>query len=189
MIIYNSYWLCNWQSLCLISNKLIHFLGTYVLMQYSSVEEAVETRNGVYNLQWPTNGGRLLVADFVDPQEVQTRVQNPQTPVTPVSAPVAPAISATAQHQPSPRLSRQQLQQQLPPPPSLPPPPPLSSLPPKERLPLPPPPPLLEKVDPPLVTLDDLFRKTKATPRIYYLPLSQEQVEAKLAAQGRNPKQ
>ncbi|KAL6227816.1 hypothetical protein ACLB2K_001772 [Fragaria x ananassa] len=164
-------------------------IKTHCFVTYSSVEEAVETRNGLYNLQWPTNGGRLLVADFVDPQEVQTRVQNPQTPVTPVSAPVAPAISATAQHQPSPRLSRQQLQQQLPPPPSLPPPPPLSSLPPKERLPLPPPPPLLEKVDPPLVTLDDLFRKTKATPRIYYLPLSQEQVEAKLAAQGRNPKQ
>ncbi|KAL6222992.1 hypothetical protein ACLB2K_006382 [Fragaria x ananassa] len=164
-------------------------IKTHCFVTYSSVEEAVETRNGVYNLQWPTNGGRLLVADFVDPQEVQTRVQNPQTPVTPVSAPVAPAISATAQHQPSPRLSRQQLQQQLPPPPSLPPPLPLSSLPPKERLPLPPPPPLLEKVDPPLVTLDDLFRKTKATPRIYYLPLSQEQVEAKLAAQGRNPKQ
>ncbi|KAL6225253.1 hypothetical protein ACLB2K_004104 [Fragaria x ananassa] len=171
-----------------VTDFWIDQIKTHCFVTYSSVEEAVETRNAVYNLQWPTNGGRLLVADFVDPQEVQTRVQNP-TPVTPVSAPVAPAISATAQHQPSPRLSRQQLQQQLPPPPSLPPPPPLSSLPPKERLPLPPPPPLLEKVDPPLVTLDDLFRKTKATPRIYYLPLSQEQVEAKLAAQGRNPKQ
>jgi apoptotic chromatin condensation inducer in the nucleus len=160
-------------------------------MQYSSVEEAVETRNAVYNLQWPTNGGRLLVADFVDPQEVQTRVQNPQTPAAPVSsAPVVPAVPPTSQHQPSPRLSRQQLQQQLPSPPSLPPPPPLSSLPPsRERLPLPPPPPLPEKLDPPIVTLDDLFRKTKATPRIYYLPLSQEQVEAKLAAQGRNTKQ
>lgn len=162
-----------------------------MLMQYSSVEEAVETRNAVYNLQWPTNGGRLLVADFVDPQEVQTRVQNPQTPAAPVSsAPVVPVVPPTSQHQPSPRLSRQQLQQQLPSPPSLPPPPPLSSLPPsRERLPLPPPPPLLEKLDPPIVTLDDLFRKTKATPRIYYLPLSQEQVEAKLAAQGRNTKQ
>ncbi|XP_050372886.1 uncharacterized protein LOC126790615 [Argentina anserina] len=161
-------------------------IKTHCFVTYSSMEEAVETRNAVYNLQWPTNGGRLLVADFVDPQEVQARVQNPQTPVTPVSAPVAPSPS---QHQPSPRLSRQQLQQKLPPPPSLPPPPPLSSLPPaRERLPLPPPPPLLEKVDPPIVTLDDLFRKTKATPRIYYLPLSKEQVEAKLAAGGRNPK-
>ncbi|PRQ48877.1 putative transcription regulator SAP family [Rosa chinensis] len=95
-------------------------IKTHCFVTYSSVEEAVETRNAVYNLQWPTNGGRLLVADFVDPQEVQTRVQNPQTPATPVSAPVAPAFSATSQHQPSPRLSKQQLQQQLPPPPSLP---------------------------------------------------------------------
>lgn len=166
-------------------------IKTHCFVTYSSVEEALETRNAVYNLQWPTNGGRLLVADFVDPQEVQTRVQNPQTPAAPVSsAPVVPAVPPTSQHQPSPRLSKQQLQQQLPSPPSLPPPPPLSSLPPsRERLPLPPPPPLPEKLDPPIVTLDDLFRKTKATPRIYYLPLSQEQVEAKLAAQGRNTKQ
>lgn len=163
-------------------------------MQYSSAEEALETRNAVYNLQWPPNGGRLLVAEFVDPQEVQTRVQIPQTPATPISSgPAVPVAPSTSQPQPSPRQPRQQQQQQqLPPPPSLPPPPPPPLTAPssaRERLPLPPPPPLPEKLDTPIVTLDDLFRKTKSTPRIYYLPLSEEQVAEKLSAQGKNAKQ
>ncbi|OMP02499.1 hypothetical protein COLO4_11045 [Corchorus olitorius] len=160
-------------------------IKTHCYVTYSSVEEAMETRNAVYNLQWPTNGGRLLVADFVDPQEVKMRLEAPpKTPTTPgTSGPTAPQVQP--QPQPSPRqlVSRQQL-----PPPSLPPPPPLSNPPPvRERLPPPPPPP--EKLDPPIVTLDDLFRKTKATPRIYYLPLSEEQVAVKRAARGRYTKQ
>lgn len=172
-------------------------------MQYSSVEEAVETRNAIYNLQWPTNGGRLLVAEFVDPQEVKARVELPQSPATPVSsgASVLP-VTQNVQLQPSPRpqVPKQQLPQPPPPPPpTLSNPPPLrEQLPPpvrehlaplRERLTLPPPPPLPEKAEPPIVTLDDLFRKTKATPRIYYLPLSDEQVAAKLQAQGKTVKQ
>jgi apoptotic chromatin condensation inducer in the nucleus len=42
-----------------------------------------------------------------------------------------------------------------------------------------------KKPEPPVVTLDDLFRKTQSSPRIYYLPLSEEEVSAKLAAQGK----
>lgn len=164
-------------------------------MQYSSVEEAEQTRNAVYNLQWPPNGGRQLVAEFVDPQEVKSRVEAPlPSPATPSST--TPTQTPTAA-QPSPR--QQVLKQQIPPPL---PPPPLSNPPPhvrerlhppreqplpaRDRLNLPPPPPLPEKVDPPIVTLDDLFRKTKATPRIYYLPLSDELVAAKLKTQGKN---
>ncbi|KAM6563751.1 hypothetical protein CsatB_023749 [Cannabis sativa] len=167
-------------------------IKTHCYVTYSSVEEAIETRNAVYNLQWPPNGGRLLLAEFVDPQEVKTRLETPPTPVasanaahvaSPKATPV-PSIPLAAQPQQSPRQTRQQ--PQLAPPPSLPPPPPLSNPPQaRERLPLPPPPPLPEKLDPPIVTLDDLFRKTKATPRIYYLPLSEEQVATKLAAQGK----
>ncbi|KAG8373331.1 hypothetical protein BUALT_Bualt11G0013100 [Buddleja alternifolia] len=172
-------------------------IKTHCYVSYSSVEEAVETRNAVYNLQWPPNGGRLLVAEFVDPQEVKTRTEAP--PASPAT-PSTPTFSAAQQppNQPSPR--QQLLRQQLPPP-SLPPPPPppLSNPPPirerlhpsqplpvRDRLNLPPPPPLPEKVDAPIVTLDDLFKKTKAIPRIYYLPLSDEQVAAKVKAQGKN---
>ncbi|KAM7529242.1 hypothetical protein LguiB_032652 [Lonicera macranthoides] len=168
-------------------------IKTHCYVTYSSVEEAVETRNAVYNLQWPPNGGRLLVAEFVDPQEVKTRVEgpppSPAPPATTAPPTFPPPAAATATKKPSPAPSpRLQVQrQQLPPPPSLPPPPPLSNPPPIRERPLPPPPPLPlpEKVDPPIVTLDDLFRKTKATPRIYYLPLSDEEVAAKAKAQGK----
>ncbi|KAL5982065.1 hypothetical protein ACLOJK_016134 [Asimina triloba] len=156
-------------------------------MQYSSVEEAVETRNALYNLQWPPNGGRLLIAEFADPQEVKMRLEAPpQPPVAPNPTPIAAPSTPSLQPQ-QPTGRKGSLKQQLPPPPAVQPTPSTSdSHPPRERLPPPPPPTM--KSDPPIVTLDDLFRKTKATPRIYYLPLSEEQVAAKLAAQGKNVK-
>ncbi|XP_058179514.1 uncharacterized protein LOC131298188 isoform X2 [Rhododendron vialii] len=169
-----------------ISSFWMDHIKTHCYVTYSSVEEAVETRNAVYNLQWPTNGGRLLVAEFVDPQEVKIRVeappQSPSTPVTP--GPTIPPAAPTLQLQPQPS-PRQVVQKE-----KLPPPPPLSNPPQaRERLPLLPPPPLPEKLDPPIVTLDDLFKKTKATPCIYFLPLTDEQVAAKLKAQGNSTKQ
>ena len=161
-------------------------IKTHCYVTYSSVEEAIETRNAVYNLQWPPNGGRLLVAEFVDPQEVKMKLEPPPPP-PPAAAPVSsgPAVLPTppsSQPEPSPRMRREQ----PPAPATLPPPPPLSKLPPAARERLPSPPPLPEKVDPPILTLDDLFRKTTATPRIYYLPLSEEQVSARLAARSKS---
>ncbi|KAJ0040384.1 hypothetical protein Pint_26675 [Pistacia integerrima] len=69
-------------------------------MQYTSVDEAMETRKALYNIQWPpNNGGRLLVAEFVDPQEVKMRAEAPpQSPAAPT--PPAPAPPAS-QPQPS----------------------------------------------------------------------------------------
>lgn len=157
-----------------------------MLTQYSSIEEATETRNAVYNLQWPPNGGRLLVAEYVDPEEVKMKLEAPSTPTAPfVSAPTVTVLPAPpSQPEPSPRQLREHHL-----PATLPPPPPLSRPPPVARERLPSPPPLPEKVDPPIVTLDDLFRKTTSTPRIYYLPLSEEQVAGKLAAQGKSVRQ
>lgn len=95
-------------------------------MQYSSVEEAIETRNGVYNLQWPPNGGRLLVADFVDPQDVKTRLEAPpKTPTTPGASGTSGSTASRAQpptQQPQPSPRQQISRQQLPPPSALPPP-------------------------------------------------------------------
>uniref|UniRef100_A0A7N0T8U9 SAP domain-containing protein n=1 Tax=Kalanchoe fedtschenkoi TaxID=63787 RepID=A0A7N0T8U9_KALFE len=160
-------------------------IKTHCYVTYSSVEEATETRNAVYNLQWPTNGGRLLVADFVDPQEVKNRLEAPApAPAAPVVAPPPQTAAPKKQPQPSPR--QVQIQQQ--------PAPPTSFLPPPQLLvsssarALSPPPPLPEKLDPPIVTLDDLFRKTTTFPRIYYLPLSEDQVAEKIAARGKNMK-
>ncbi|GAA0175833.1 hypothetical protein LIER_28931 [Lithospermum erythrorhizon] len=173
-------------------------IKTHCFVTYSSVEEAMETRNAVYNLQWPSNGGRLLIADFVDPLEVKARVEgplpSPMTPTTPAGLRLNfPSAQPAGPPQPSPR--QQVLRHQLPPPPPV-----LTNplaarekvlpikkqlAPVKEQL-IPPPPPVSEKVDPPALTLDDLFRKTRASPRIYYQPLSDEQVAAKLNVQGNN---
>lgn len=163
-------------------------IKTHCYVTYSSVEEAMKTRDAVYNLQWPPNGGRLLIAEFVDPQEVKIRVEAPQTPTPAAIAPPVTNVPPSVQPEPSPRQPRQQHA----PPPSLPPPPPTNNLAQaREQLPLPPPPAIPDKVDTPIVTLDDLFRKTKATPRIYYLPLSDEQVQVKhtAAARGKDTKQ
>lgn len=166
-----------------VSEFWMDHIKTHCYVTYSSVEEAIATRDAVYNIQWPPNGGRLLVAEFVDPQEVKARVEAPpESPVPVTPNPVIQTVPPSQQlrhPQPSPH---QQGRQQLPSPSTLPPPPPLS-IPPPVREQLPPPPPLPKKPEPPVVTLDDLFRKTKTTPRIYYLPLSDEQVAAKLAAQ------
>ncbi|XP_018451108.1 uncharacterized protein LOC108822503 [Raphanus sativus] len=140
-------------------------IKTHCYVSYSSVEEAAATREAVYNLQWPPNGGRLLTADFVGSEEVKAKLE-PSPPPPPQAKP-----QPQAQAPPS-----------RPPATSLPPPPPLAKAPPViERLP-PPPPLVAEEQEAPIVTLDDLFKKTKAIPRIYYLPLSEDQVAAKLAA-------
>uniref|UniRef100_A0A5B6Z9E1 Putative apoptotic chromatin condensation inducer in the nucleus-like isoform X1 n=1 Tax=Davidia involucrata TaxID=16924 RepID=A0A5B6Z9E1_DAVIN len=162
-------------------------IKTHCYVMYSSVEEAIETRNALYNLQWPPNGGRLLVAEFVDPQEVKMRLEAPpQSPATPVStSPTVPETRASIQPPPSTR--QHGLGQRLLAQPPLPQPPSVSdSATTRQRDPHPPSLPLPEKVDPPIVTLDDLFRKTRATPRIYYLPLTEEQVAAKLPMQRKN---
>ncbi|KAI3978480.1 hypothetical protein MKX01_015655 [Papaver californicum] len=170
-------------------------IKTHCYVKYSSVEEAKDTRNAVYNLQWPTNGGRLLVAEFVDSQEVKMKVEAPpQSPATRAAVSSSPGIPQAPSPFETKHSPRQHLPKvQLPPPPPLPlpPPPPLSHPPPAReqlQLQLPPPPPLPVNMDVPILTLDDLFKKTKATPRIYYSPLSEEQVTVKLAAQGKNSK-
>lgn len=172
-------------SLCFIASSSGDIHSMVDSLQYSSVEEAVATRNAVYNLQWPPNGGRLLVADFVDPQEVKAHVEAPPqspAPTTPGAVAAAAVPSPTAVERP-PVLPLPNRQQQAPAAAPVNPPPPPA------REQLPPPPPLSQKKqqDQPILTLDDLFKKTRASPRIYYLPLSEEQVAAKVAAaQGRS---
>lgn len=157
-------------------------------MQYSSVEEATETRNAVFNLQWPPNGGRQLVAEFVDPEEVKSRLDSKAPPAPAAPASSGPTVTEPPPTMPQPSPRQQSLRQQMSQQPTLPPPPPLSNPPQAREWAGPPPPPQIEKVEAPIVTLDDLFRKTKATPRIYYLPLSEEKVSAVLEARRRNPK-
>ncbi|KAL2503788.1 putative apoptotic chromatin condensation inducer in the nucleus-like [Abeliophyllum distichum] len=171
------------QELLAKTGKVCNFwmdqIKTHCYVTYSTVEDSIETRNAVYNLQWPTNGGRLLTADFVDPEEVKQRIEAPsQSAISPVSTspsvvpiqtpsqPLQPREQGpNKQSEPRHPLSRElpasgasRLHERLSQAPST----------------------VEEEVDPPIVTLDDLFRKTQATPRIYYLPLTEEQVAAKV---------
>ncbi|RLN36296.1 uncharacterized protein C2845_PM03G13420 [Panicum miliaceum] len=157
-------------------------IKTHCYVTYSSVEEAVATRNAVYNLQWPPNNHNYLVAEFVDPQEVKLKREVPPPSHVPISPSTATASQAAPFQQPI-------ANQTLPPHPAtglLPTPAPLAKLlptsglgPARDMLP-PPPPRKLELAR----TLDDLFKKTQVYPRIYYMPLSEEEVSAKLAARN-----
>ena len=137
-------------------------------MQYSSVEEAIETRNAIYDLKWPQKGKSRLAVEFVDPQDVRTRCESPPQSMAPIR------ISSS--------LSRKR------------------SI--KDRI-FPPLPPLPKKrnahheheevIDAgetardsnsaALSALEKFFKGTKAKPVIYYLPLPEEKVQAKQAAE------
>ncbi|RLN19704.1 apoptotic chromatin condensation inducer in the nucleus-like [Panicum miliaceum] len=169
-----------------VQNFWMDHIKTHCYVTFSSVDEAVATRDAVFNLQWPPNNGNKLIAEFVDPQEVKLKIEPrppPAAPVSPAAAARVPPVQAPA-NQNVPRQAAAP-KEQLPPPPPLAKPPavdPAASA--RERLP-----PTPKKPEPPVVTLDDLFRKTQSSPRIYYLPLSEEEVAAKLTAQGKGKKE
>uniref|UniRef100_A0ACD5XLY1 Uncharacterized protein n=1 Tax=Avena sativa TaxID=4498 RepID=A0ACD5XLY1_AVESA len=173
-----------------VSSFWMDHIKTHCYVTFSSVEEAMATRDAVYNLQWPPNNGNHLLAEFVDPQEVKLKLEPPPpaaatavvAPTVPISPATTPREPPSQQAQANQNVPRQAAtpREQLPPPPPLMKPP--TSDPGSARDKLPPTP---KKPEPPVVTLDDLFRKTQSSPRIYYLPLSEEEVSAKLAAQGK----
>ncbi|KAJ0097622.1 hypothetical protein Patl1_27349 [Pistacia atlantica] len=164
------------------SLRIDHFVRPFTL---KAVHELLG-KTGTFTSFWMDH---IKTHCYVTYTSVDEAMETPEAPPQSPAAPTPPAPAPPAsQPQPSPRQPA--LRQQLPPPPTLPPPPPVSNpAPARERFTLPPPPPLPEKIDPPIVTLDDLFRKTKATPRIYYLPLSEEQVAAKVQSLSKNTKQ
>ncbi|GJN31646.1 hypothetical protein PR202_gn00059 [Eleusine coracana subsp. coracana] len=165
-----------------VQNFWMDNIKTHCYVTFSSVDEAVATRNAVYNLQWPPNNGNHLVAEFVDPQEVKLKLEPPPSPAAPISPATASKTPTAQPAQANPSVPHQAAspREQLPPPPLLAKPPTSDPASARERLP-----PTPKKPEPPVVTLDDLFRKTQASPRIYYLPLSEEEVAAKLAEQGK----
>ena len=136
-----------------------HLITILLCQQYSSVDEASAARNGLYNKKWPPSFGNLLVAEFVDPNEVKARSEGILEKTVNAPPPHNKSSLSTPSHG---QLNA-----------------------------LPPPPPLRERLtqvqghkepEPQVLTLDDLFRKTKAKPHIYYLPLTDEQVSQKLGA-------
>ncbi|KAG6548258.1 hypothetical protein Mapa_010309 [Marchantia paleacea] len=156
-------------------------IKTHCFVTYSAVEEAVATRNALYHLQWPVAGGKLLVAEFVEPEEVKMRVDGfvEKPAATPVTTPRGSGSSAMPAAAPMGlmALSVPTPTSALPPPPPLPPPP-------RDR------PNMSSKkeLEPPIPTLDDLFKKTWAKPQIYYLPLTDEQIANKASIRASSNK-
>lgn len=140
-------------------------IKTHCYVTYSKVDEAVAARNGLYDKQWPPSFGNLLVADFVDAKEVKMRsdgsfekINAPQA-TTPRGIPIQPLAQGAPFHGHANSLASA---------------PPLRE---RQLMQVP-----MKDPEPPVPTLDDLFRKTKTKPHIYYLPLTDEQVAEKLAA-------
>ncbi|KAG8079656.1 hypothetical protein GUJ93_ZPchr0007g4439 [Zizania palustris] len=163
-------------------------IKTHCYVTYSSVEEAVATRNAVYNLQWPPNNRSYLVAEFVDPQEVKAKLEAPPPLPAPISTTTATTPKASSPSQQSkanqtmpPPHAGGASRGLLPTPPTLQPPPTSDQGQAREKHPSTP----KNPVEPSAVTLDDLFRKTQASPRIYYMPLSEEAVSARHAARDK----
>eukprot|EP00249_Psilotum_nudum_P024233 c29128_g2_i1 orf=285-2702(-) len=141
-------------------------IKTHCYVMYPSVEEAIATRNALYDLQWPPSFGNTLVVDFVDPEEVKVRSEGhlEKSPALhaagltlPPAQSVMPSAPVTATRPISP-LHHSPLTRENP-----------ALVPIKEP-------------EPPILTLDDIFKKTKAKPHIYYLPLTEEEIVAKVAA-------
>ncbi|EFJ23297.1 hypothetical protein SELMODRAFT_442865 [Selaginella moellendorffii] len=131
-------------------------IKTHCYVTYSSVDEAVATRNALHNLKWPVIGGKQLVAEFVEPEEVKLKVESGSNDKPTVTIPRGCTTGGSAF--PSPHT-------------------PVSPVAPPAHKEKPAPPPKREAE--PMVTLDDLFKKTSAKPNIYYLPLTEAQVAAK----------
>lgn len=147
-------------------------IKTHCYVTYSSVEEATATRNALYNLQWPPQGGRLLTAEFVDPSEVKVRSDGEKAAAAAASTPTsaAPPVNAITPRGGTSANSKASADGPASlPQPSLP-------LPSREK-------PKQEVERTP--TLDDLFRKTRAKPHIYYLPLTAKEVTDKVAIKNR----
>ncbi|XP_024539361.1 SAFB-like transcription modulator [Selaginella moellendorffii] len=134
-------------------------IKTHCYVTYSSVDEAVATRNALHNLKWPVIGGKQLVAEFVEPEEVKLKVESGSNDKPTVTIPRGCTTGGSAF--PSPHT-------------------PVSPVAPPAHKEKPAPPPKREAET--MVTLDDLFKKTSAKPNIYYLPLTEAQVAAKAVA-------
>ena len=166
------YFCCHLRDVCMVMSLDVriflhilydaHLITILLHQQYSSVDEATAARNGLYNKKWPPSFGNLLVAEFVDPNDVKARSEGIlEKTVNATQASVPPPHNKSSLSTPS----HGQLN-------ALPPPPPL-----RERLTQVQ---VHKEPEPQVLTLDDLFRKTKAKPHIYYLPLTDAQVSQKL---------
>eukprot|EP01103_Thecamoeba_quadrilineata_P017760 TRINITY_DN644_c0_g2_i1.p1 TRINITY_DN644_c0_g2~~TRINITY_DN644_c0_g2_i1.p1 ORF type:complete len:480 (-),score=206.69 TRINITY_DN644_c0_g2_i1:126-1565(-) len=147
-----------------ILNFWMDDIRTHCYVTYQNKEEAIATREAVYDLDWPVHNNKRLVAEFSTKDELdrasrrsgqktagnQQQTQTHQQPSSSSSSSSTPSTSS--QQKPAEKKTGS------------------------------------AKEEAPSLTLDTLFRKTKAKPCIYYLPLNEKEIEEKktLDAQKNN---
>jgi apoptotic chromatin condensation inducer in the nucleus len=125
---------------------------------YKTEEQAIATREAIYNLLWPPANHSRLRAEFATEEEARRAAERSEAQKNGAAAP-----AAAAQPQPQPHAHTRPTEQR-------------DS---RHRAASAP----AERAAPPppakTVTLEDLFRKTQARPCIYWLPLSDDEVQKK----------
>mmetsp|Transcript_28084 Transcript_28084/g.61478 ORF Transcript_28084/g.61478 Transcript_28084/m.61478 type:complete len:440 (-) Transcript_28084:150-1469(-) len=133
-------------------------IKTHCYVIYEDEKQGEATRNALYNLTWPKQHGKKLLVQYVSRMEAETAIDGEGTALpTHLSAPTkqAPVLPDRTV------VTTQQVQRTV------------HLTAPLQKRPAQPPPPE------PMPTLDDLFRKTKAKPPLYWLPLTEAQIEEK----------
>nr|CAG4646626.1 EOG090X0F73 [Macrothrix elegans] len=152
------------------------------LVQYENEDEAEETRTALHGIHWPTSNPKTLAVDYSNAEELESRLSGKEmaapalAKVEPARRPVAPAPQQVEVKRDKaekvrewdlgkvgePVANREPIAKDAP----------------EEGE-------ELEAVKPkdeaPAKLLDDLFRKTKTTPSVYWLPLTAEQIAEKEA--------
>jgi apoptotic chromatin condensation inducer in the nucleus len=142
-------------------------IKTHCYVIYESEKQGAASRKALFNITWPKQHGKKLLAEYVGIAEAERAIRGETTPAVAPSPP-APVKQAPVQTerlvvtaQQSQRTVHLTAPRQITPPPA-------------HKKSAPPPP-------EPMPTLDDLFRKTKAKPPLYWLPLTEAQIEEKKA--------
>eukprot|EP01117_Protostelium_nocturnum_P001765 TRINITY_DN1218_c0_g1_i2.p2 TRINITY_DN1218_c0_g1~~TRINITY_DN1218_c0_g1_i2.p2 ORF type:complete len:418 (-),score=166.99 TRINITY_DN1218_c0_g1_i2:33-1286(-) len=124
---------------------------------YSTVDEAEASREEMNDLEWPPANHNKLVAEFSTEREAKAFFSaNSGAPKPAPTQPEAPS-PATSTNNRAQKAAATALRE--------------ASIASTKREP--------KKVEPPSKTLDDIFVKTVAKPHIYYLPLSDDDIEKK----------
>lgn len=122
------------------------------------MEDAEAVRQQYHGVQWPRGTGKQLAVEFVEEDAARQAIaalEAPPKPATPATGrasntPTAPVARPAAESRERPAASKPTREERK-----------------------------AEEPSAPVLSLDDLFRRTKTQPALYYLPLSDAEVAAK----------
>lgn len=185
-LIEGKFWIDRVKSSCLVQVSFVNFVMqphefkfSFGPFQYATEEEAEETRAALHGIHWPTSNPKTLLVDYSTVEDLENRMSGKETSGPPV-AKIEPIMrtAAAALHSIDAKRDKadkvrewdlgkigdQGLEKE-------------QSI--KEARQIGEDVEVKPKDETPAKLLDDLFRKTKATPFIYWLPLTASQIAEK----------